>query len=192
MMRATSCTALAAFAALVLTGCSASSTSSAQAPAPSTPAASPAATPANSPVHGSWRLELTADQLRASLVKAGFQQHAEEFLRVEEIDGAVSQVFTVEGDRFAFAYQSGSQPWHVGWEGPVTVTGHRISISDDRFETTDTLRYSIEGDELALDIVEADGAVIKGIPNEAYLRAYLTSGPFIRTDCVPTEGSCSG
>jgi hypothetical protein len=191
MPRVTTSTALAILTALALTGCGAASTSSAEAPAPSTPTASPSTAVASSPVHGSWRLELTDEQLRASLTEAGFQQYAEEFLRVEEIEGAISQVLTVDGDRFAFAYQSGSQPWHVGWKGPVTVTGDTLTLLDDKAATTDTLRYTIGGDELTLDVIQAGDAVLKGIPNEAYLRAYLTSAPFVRTNCVPTEGTCT-
>jgi hypothetical protein len=141
-------------------------------------------------LHGSWRLELTEAQLGAALTEGGYGDLTDEFLAAEEIEGAITQVLTVEADRFSFAYQSGGGAWHVGWEGPVTVDGDTVVLQDDLSPTEDTLRWSVEDDQLTLELVEVNDVVLKGLPNEVYLHAYLMAAPFLRTDCVPTSGSC--
>ena len=177
------------------TGCE-SQPSGAAAPAGSSASTAPSATavgatvPPSTPLHGSWRLELTEAQLGAALADGGYGDLTDEFLAAEEIDGAVTQVLTVEADRFAFAYQSGGGAWQVGWEGPVTVEGDSVVLQDDLSPTKDTLRWSVDGDELTFQLVEVDDVVLKGLPSEVYLHAYLMAAPFVRTDCAPTSGGC--
>ena len=142
------------------------------------------------PLHGSWRLELTEAQMGAALTAGGYGDSIDEFLAAEDIDGAVTQVLTVQDDRFAFAYQSGDGPWHVGWKGPVAVDGDTVVLQDELSPTKDTLRWSIDGDLLTLEIVEVNDVVLKGLPNEVYLHAYLMAAPFVRTDCAPASGGC--
>ena len=142
------------------------------------------------PLHGSWRLELTEAQLGAALTAGGYGDSIDEFLAAEDIEGAVTQVLTIEEDRFAFAYQSGDGPWHVGWKGPVAVDGDTVVLQDDLSPTEDTLRWSVDGDQLTLEIVEVNDVVLKGLPNEVYLHAYLMAAPFVRTDCTPLSGDC--
>ena len=40
------------------------------------------------------------------------------------------------------------------------------------------------------EIVEVNDVVLKGLPNEVYLHAYLMAAPFVRTDCKPLSGDC--
>ncbi|MCY7364694.1 MAG: hypothetical protein LH469_05190 [Frankiaceae bacterium] len=185
---------LAATAALALTACGGSETTSQAAEEPASPAASSVA-PADTPVHGSWRLDLTADQLRETLIRTGFGAQAEQFLRVEEVEAGVKQVLTVQGSTFAFAYQAPDETWYVGWQGEAQVEDDLLRLSEDGTfnpdEGTDVLRWDVEGDELDLEVVSANDVVIKGIANEAFLQAYLATQPFVRTTCAPTEATCT-
>ena len=158
---------------------------------PSTAAATsgPAST-ATTPLDGSWRLELTEAEITTTLAAAGYAGVAEEFFAAEDIEGAITQVLTIEADRFAFAYQSGAQPWHVGWRGPAEIIGDVVTLKDELSTGEDTLRWTVTGDELTFEIVDTVDEVLKGLPNEVYLVAYLMSAPFQRTDCIPTETDC--
>lgn len=160
---------------------------------PSTAAATsgPAST-ATTALDGAWRLELTEAEMTTTLTAAGYADLAEAFFAAEDIEGTITQVLTIEADRFAFAYQSGSQPWHVGWQGPAEIIGDLVTLRDEVSTGEDTLRWTVTGDELTLDIVDTADQVLKGLPNEVYLVAYLMSAPFQRTDCVPTEADCEG
>lgn len=46
------------------------------------------------------------------------------------------------------------------------------------------------GDQPRFELVEVGELVLKGLPDDAYLQAYLSSAPFVRTDCVPDSGDC--
>lgn len=198
MSRTTALALAAAFALTVVTGCGSSEptetfagSASSSSTAPSA-LSEPADTVAASPLHGSWRLELTAEEIGAALEASGFGELTDQFLQAEEIDGSLTQVLTLEDDRFAFAYQSGPAAWHVGWKGPFTLDGDTLTLQDELSPGTDTLRWAVSGDELTFESVEANDVVINGIPNEAFHHAYLTSAPFVRTDCVPTDSDCEG
>lgn len=187
---------LALLALAGATSCGGSQPIGEAAPTASSASATPSATAStateqpSTPLHGSWRLELTEAQLGAALAAGGYGDLTDEFLAAEEVEGAITQVLTVEADRFGFAYQSGDDPWHVGWKGPVAVEGDTVTLQDDLSPSKDTLRWFVDGDQLTFELVDVSDVVLKGIPNQAYLHAYLTAAPFVRTDCVPTSGGC--
>jgi hypothetical protein len=184
---------LVALALAAGTGCQRDEATGTEARAASSVAPSPSGTASPEPItplHGSWRLELTEAQLEAALTAGGYGHLTDEFLAAEEIEGATTQVLTIEDDRFAFAYQSGDAPWHVGWKGPVVVDGDTVVLQDDLSPTRDVLRWSVDGDQLTFEIVDVNDVVLKGLPNEVYLHAYLMAAPFVRTDCKPLSGDC--
>ncbi len=189
----------AALALSGLTGCGDSEpTPAAPGPATTTAAATssdaPSASEPTSPLHGSWRLELTDEEIGAALAAGGYGNLTEEFLAAEQIEGSITQVLTVQDDRFAFAYLSGDDPWHVGWTGPVTVDDDTVVLQDEFSGSEDTLRWRVDGAELSFEVVEVTDVVLKDIPNEAYFHAYLLSAPFQRTDCTPIDAAdgCEG
>lgn len=189
---------LLAAIAVIAAGCGGSGPTVASNEAPATSASttavmsgSSAETPAT-PLHGSWRLELTEAEMSATLEAAGYGNLAEDFFVAEEIDGAITQVLTIEGGRFAFAYQSGTSPWNVGWRGPATITEDSITLNDEASTTVDTLRWAVDGDLLTFELAETSDVLLKGLPAEVFTIAYLTSAAFQRTDCTPTEGDCEG
>lgn len=182
-----------------LTGCGGTEPTPA-APGPATTTASatsseaPAASEPSTPLHGSWRLELTDEQIGAALTAGGYGSLTEKFLVAEQIDGSITQVLTIQDDRFAFAYLSGDDPWHVGWTGPVTVDGDTVVLQDEFSGSEDTLRWTVDRGELRFEVVEVADLELKDIPNEAYFHAYLLSAPFQRTDCTPIDAAdgCEG
>lgn len=188
MRRQTSLVLTALLAMVALAGCGGSqpsATSNSPSPSATTATSEPA-----SPLHGSWRLELTEEQIGKALDAAGYGELTEKFLRAEEIEGSTTQVLTIEEGRFATAYQSGSQPWAVGWKGPATIIGDTVTFLDELSPTRDTLRWTVDGDQLTLELVESNGVELKGLPAEVFDVGYLMAAPFQRVDCVPTEDSC--
>lgn len=180
---------------VLLPGCSGSAAS--DGPTAQSASAGAAPSPSDSPsdegelaIHGSWRLEQTEADIRAALVQSGFGDYADAFLREEDITDVLTQVLTVKGDRFAFAYLSEGQPWHVGWKGPATITPDAITLRDTFTGSQDQLSWTVEGDELRFQVLQAAPGSFKGIPNEAFHRAYLTAAPFVRTTCQPQDRHC--
>jgi hypothetical protein len=155
-----------------------------------TPVTSNGAASGELDIHGAWELTQSEADLRSALEEAGYAEHADAFIREEDIEGAQTQLLTVKGDRFAFAYLTGDQPWHVGWKGPAAITADTITLTDAFTGSKDELRWTVDGDELRFEVLQGAPGSFKGIPNEAYLAAYLTAAPFTRTQCDPADEHC--
>ena len=156
-----------------------------------TPATRPAATltsaarsteePASSPLFGSWTTTLTRAQMAAALKKADLGQWTDKFFQVEEIGPTISWTFTFSDGRFSGAYKQPDGTWKVGWRGELVLTGDKIAMYDLDLLVTDTFRWKVDGDRLALTPLGTDSTgPLKDIPAMVYDVAYMTPEPFVR------------
>lgn len=144
----------------------------------------------SSPIDGTWLIERTRAQMRASLERHDLGEWAQQFFTSEEVGKKATWLFTFEGGRFDGKWANSDGTWKSGWYGPMEVTDDRVHLVDEEFGTTDIYRWSIRGDELVMRYVRSQGAPeVRGIPEEVYVRAYF-GAPLKRTDCPPEVAPC--
>lgn len=181
-MRVTAATA-GLLITLALTGCSGAASGDAEQDPPPTASSVSAPEPSTgteaaskTPLEGVWSLEQTKADVVRHLRRAGFGDLVRRFIRVESVWREDNWEWTFTGDRFVATWQNPDGSMKVADSGTFDVQGDRVVLSflADEVGDTTTFRWRKEGKRLWLVWERRDGALYKGIPDEAYWRAYLT------------------
>jgi hypothetical protein len=154
-----------------------SAAASASANAPLSPTPVSEAPPVETPLEGTWRLKQTKQDVVRHLRQAGFGDLVERFIRVEGVTPEDHWEWSFTGDDFVANWQNPDGSWKVADYGTFEVSGDRASFlfTAAAGETNaTTFKWRMDGDRLWLDWVDYRGAEYKGLPDEAFWRAYLT------------------
>lgn len=127
------------------------------------------------PLDGTWTLRQTKADVVKNLESSGFGKIAERFVR---IDGVVAQdnwKWEFADGFFTAHWQQPDGAWKVADYGTYELDGHTVAMTFSETLATTTFDWSVSGDTLTLDwrAVDSD-PMYKGIPDEAFWRAYLT------------------
>jgi hypothetical protein len=173
--------ATALLAGLALASCSADADPGADPTTSSVPTASPSESsdPAPEPslparLQGEWRLEQTRADVVRHLRQHGFGDLVERFLRVENVTEQDNWRWTFQGTGFVATWQNPDGSWRVADQGDVQVDGRRLRLVYGNSSGVTTFAWRVQGDRLWLTWQDYEGEVWKGIPDEAFWRAYLT------------------
>ena len=170
---------------LAVTACSA--------PAPVDAPASSSAAPSDEAVgsvpqqlRGTWLVDLTTTQIRHDLAATGFGQYADRFIRAEELQHRVRLAVTYTDDSFEIAWHRSNGTWYVGWYGTAQADAELLSVTDAETHATDVYAWRATPTRLVLRFRRTTTPDQKGIPFEAYSRAYF-SRPLQRGHCIPAN-----
>jgi hypothetical protein len=179
--------ALAAICAVLAAGCGSSQSSRSRS---GTPAASAAAAtgdastpiPNASALEGTWRTgSLTVADMTAVLSHAGLQEWIQPFRTKAGLGHANVFLLTIANG-----------VWHEGWsidggpfvdndDGLYHIVGDTVVITAlTGGPVRNTYRWSVQGGTLRLTFVGDTDGPFKGIPDQAYQRAFYTAAPFQR------------
>lgn len=128
------------------------------------------------PLDGVWALKQTKADVKAHLNKYGFGDRAEEFVRAEQTWDLDQWQWTFDGGKFKALWMTPDRVWKVADDGRYEVAGSDISMTFAEGQTT-VFAFTKEGDHLRLTWKSHDANGLpdsKGIPDEAFWRAYLT------------------
>jgi hypothetical protein len=133
------------------------------------------------PLEGEWSLKQTEQDVVRHLRHAGFGQLVERFLRVEGVIPEDNWRWPVTGDRFVANWQNADGSWKVADFGTFEVVDDTMVLKYAGVDgNATTFEWRIVDDQLWLDWVDYEGKMYKGLPDEAFWRAYLTK-PLTRT-----------
>jgi hypothetical protein len=133
-----------------------------------------------------WLVDLSRDDIRADMEKAGFGKYVDKFYKSEDVAERVVMAVTYEAGDFEVAYLQPDQSWQVGWYGPLAESDGVLTMTDSYFNVEDSYNWSVTDEGLVLDFNKTTGDMIRGIPSEAYSRAYF-SRPLAPVDCGPDD-----
>jgi hypothetical protein len=118
-------------------------------PSPGAKPSTTSSSAAGDPLEGVWRTgHITCHRYHAAVTAAGFTEQQYRLVGCKATADHTQTLRFLEGAMTAFE-PNGSVGWHGGYE---TSNGDTI-VADDGFDHV-TLRYSIEGDQLSLHLVQ--------------------------------------
>jgi hypothetical protein len=128
------------------------------------------------PFEGTWRIEQTKEEVAANLERFGFEELIPEFMEIEGIWEQDIWEYDYEGEQFTGRWLTPDRVWKVGIRGIFEVDGDTVRITEPDAGNLSGTTYSwtITGDQLQLEYVDGPEGLHKGIPFEAYDRAYFT------------------
>jgi hypothetical protein len=157
-----------------------------EASSPSQAADEPAADAVPTELQGTWLLDAPREQLVDNLDDHGFGKWGDKMVKGEEWLPRVRVAMTILPDYYAIYWRLADGTWDEGWSGPARVERDTLTLHDDYFDVDDVLAWEVDGDKLHLEFRETTGDLIRGIPSEAYSRAYF-SQPWVAGDCDASD-----
>ena len=137
-------------------------------------------------LQGTWLVDLSRDQVRADLRRAGFGKYADAFFEAEDLGERIVLAVTSTADTFQIAWLNQDRSWYVGWYGHAREDNGVLTVTDAEGGGRDSYAWSVSDDQLTLRFRQTSGTEAKGIPFEAYSRAYFTR-PLTAVDCSPVD-----
>jgi hypothetical protein len=188
MMKIPGRTQLAALVCTVLlvAGCSDGGSAEARsAPDPSSSQPTDSSSPTEvttTPVDGTWALKQTRADVVEHLEQHGFGRLIDRFLRAERVWAQDNWEWEFQDGFFTARWMQLDRAWKVADYGTYEVQNDKLDLQFGETATTTTFTWTKRDDELTLDWVDVDSDPnYKGIPDEAFWRAYL-SEPLVRVD----------
>jgi hypothetical protein len=137
---------------------------------------------ATSPVDGTWKLEQTRADVVSHLDQHGFGRLSDRFLRTEQVWAKDHWEWEFADGYFTATWLQPDGAWKVADYGSFEVRDDQLSLTFQESGSTTRFSWQQQDDELVLEWrgVDAD-PLVKGIPDEAFWRAYL-SEPLTRVD----------
>jgi hypothetical protein len=171
--------------ALIAGGCTSAVSDDAPSSSTGVTSSSAAATPSVSapaavrtPVDGIWRLRQTKDDIRRHLQQHGYGDRVEEFIRVEQVWDVDQWEWSFDDGTFTARWLTPDGVWKVADYGTFSADADTVIVTFAEGDpgSSTTFGYTIDGDTLRLDWQSHAGSEeVKGFPDEAFWRAYLTA-----------------
>jgi hypothetical protein len=137
-------------------------------------------------LQGTWLVDLTREQVREDLRSAGFGAYADDFFEAEGLGQHIILAVTYTASTFQIAWLNPDHTWYVGWYGAARQDAGVLTVTDAEGGGNDSYAWTVTDDQLTLRFRHTSGTEAKGIPFEAYSRAYFTR-PLRAVDCTPAD-----
>lgn len=153
---------------------------------PTAAASTSSATDLPAELQGTWLVDLTRKQVREDLRSAGFGEYADDFFEAEGLGQRIILAVTYTASTFQIAWLNPDRSWYVGWYGAARQDDGVLTVTDAEGGGNDSYAWTVADDQLTLRFRHTSGIQAKGIPFEAYSRAYFTR-PLQAVDCTPAD-----